>query len=164
MPRCKAATDELEDIAEVDFSAAAQEIVAQMRAHISAKAQPQQRDVLKRMKPDEVAVIEALIIDAFTTKKMGLLELSAYARRELAMAVIRGSVPKFRASLLSSPKGMGPAEYFIRYYRDLFTAFRLPANAINTIDPNLHFHLKRLKQFPQASRSLGHEKVAASPA
>jgi hypothetical protein len=161
MPRCKAASEKFHESAEVDFSVAARAIVLQMKQCLSKKAEPKQRDVLDRMRPDEVEAIALSVAAAFMTKKMGLLELSQFAKRELAMVAIRGSVPKFRVGLLSSPKGIGPAEYFIRYYCDLFRTFGLPANAINTIDPNLHFHLKRCNEFPRVTESLAREMAPA---
>jgi hypothetical protein len=151
MSRSHAIARNIEESIEVDFDPVAREIVLRTRSHLFAKAERKQQDILKRLKVEEIDIVSRNVAHAFARKKMGLLQLALLAKRELGMLVVRHTVPRFRASLLSSPKGVGPVEYFARYYAELFDRFGLPANAINVLDPNLHFHLKRRGEFNQIS-------------
>jgi hypothetical protein len=151
-------------IASIDFTPQAKQIVAQMRGQLAGKMPSRQRDALERLKPADLERIAGAVRDSFSQRKMGLKELCQLARRELAILVIHRTVPKYRAELLEGSDPIRPSEYFVRYYRDLFSSFGVPTNAISTVDPNLHLQLKKNNEFQKASGAIAGANIGAGPA
>lgn len=143
--------NEIRAAVNVDFRSAAREIVAQVCGVLAGALDERQRVVLERLGQKETANVVECLTRSFLERKMGLRELASLARRELAVLVIKRTVPRFRAEMLV---GMTPGEYFDKFYKALFQRCELPANSINVIDPNLHLHLKRTGEFRQITRSL----------
>lgn len=147
-----------------DFKAAALDIVRQARNGLCSVLNGEPRKELENLRQAELDKVAEMVVRSFAERKMGLRELGVAAWKELAIVAIKKGVRKYSVDLMSQG-GIGPTEYFDRFYKEYFVTCRLPANGISIIDPNLHTQLNKRHEFPIVSRLLVRETdTSAAPA
>ena len=137
------------------FLAAARELVQYVQEALVSELSGKHRQAIENLTQDEVEKTVSAVTRAFEERKMGLRGLTNMAQKELAIFAVRKSTRKFTVDLMEG--GIGPAEYFDRFYKESFQRFGIPANRIAVVDPNLHTQLKRHGQFANITKSLTQE-------
>jgi hypothetical protein len=135
-----------------EFNDVAAGIVRQVRTVIEKSLTGKLKNAFDLIEKADLKRIEATIVAAFSERQMGLRELASLARKELAMLIIKRAIPKYRVG----SDGADPLEYFRQFYKEPFTRFDVPANGINSIDPNLHARLKKSGRLSGVSDVLNH--------
>jgi hypothetical protein len=133
-----------------EFGEVASEIVRHVRTVIATSLNGLLKTAFDGLEKEDINKIEATISAAFSERQMGLRELASLARKEIAMLVIKRAIPRYRVG----NDGVDPLDYFIQFYKEPFQKCDVPANGINSIDPNLHAMLKKRGQFPAITHAL----------
>jgi hypothetical protein len=119
-------------------------IVREEFTQVAAIVTVDERETLDAMRGELLESVAPEVEDHFLEDSFGVPKLREFARRKIAIALLRITIPSY-----SLKSGRDPIEFFREHLYDKFIRHDLPVGYVSEVSPNLSFVVKSQKRFSE---------------